>query len=157
MSIKDEFANEAFTSQAPIRLGERCTVFMESDLLSYQQQGAERRDLVAGLSYSIVTNYLNRVVGHRKIGQRIFFQGGTAFNRAVTSAFEAVMGKRVVVPDHHEVTGALGAAQLARRYMDQLAPNDASGRRPKSTFRGFDLSRLEYKIRSFECEHCPNN
>jgi len=46
---------------------------MESDLLSYQQQGAERRDLVAGLSYSIVTNYLNRVVGHRKIGQRYFF------------------------------------------------------------------------------------
>ena len=27
----------------------------------------------------IVTNYLNRVVGHRKVGQRIFFQGGTAF------------------------------------------------------------------------------
>jgi len=157
MSIKDEFASEAFTSQAPIRLGERCTVFMESDLLSYQQRGAERRDLVAGLSYSIVTNYLNRVVGHRKIGQRIFFQGGTAFNRAVTSAFEAVMGKSVVVPAHHEVTGALGAAQLARRYMDQLAQNDGSGLSPKSTFRGFDLSRLEYKIRSFECKHCPNN
>jgi len=155
MSIKEEFANEAFTSQAPIRLGERCTVFMESDLLSYQQQGADRRDLVAGLAYSIVANYLNRVVGHRGIGRRIFFQGGTAFNRAVTSAFEAVMGKEVVVPDHHEVTGALGAADLAMRHIDELTQNN--GDRPASKFRGFDLSRLEYKIRTFECKHCPNH
>ncbi|MHC5060501.1 MAG: acyl-CoA dehydratase activase [Planctomycetota bacterium] len=157
MSIKGEFADDAFTSQAPVRLGERCTVFMESDLLSYQQQGAERCDLVAGLAYSIVTNYLNRVVGHRRIGQRIFFQGGTAFNRAVTAAFEAVTGKDVVVPDHHEVTGALGAAELARRHMTELAQNEADVANVKSKFRGFDLSRLEYEIRSFECRHCANN
>ncbi len=156
LSIKGEFAAEAFTSTSPIRLGERCTVFMESDLLGYQQQGAERKDLVAGLSYSIVTNYLNRVVGHRKIGQKIFFQGGTAFNRAVVSAFEAVTGKPIIVPDHHEVTGALGAAELARRHMQQIA-SDPSGALPESRFRGFDLSRLEYQIRSFECTHCANN
>jgi len=117
MSIKEEFANEAFKSKAPIKLGERCTVFMESDLLSYQQQGAERPDLTAGLAYSIVLNYLNRVVSHRRIGQKIFFQGGTAFNRATVSAFEAVTGKPIIVPDHHEVTGAYGAAELARRHM----------------------------------------
>ena len=166
MSIKNEFADEAFSSEVPIRLGERCTVFMESDLLSYQQQGAERPDLVAGLCYSIVTNYLNRVVAHRRIGQRIFFQGGTAFNRAVVSAFEAVTGKSIVVPDHHEVTGALGAAELARRHMQQLAqqqatdakaPQASDGQAPASTFRGFDLANLQYKIRSFECTHCPNN
>ena len=156
MNIKEEFANEAFTSKAPIRLGERCTVFMESDLLSYQQQGAERPDLVSGLCYSIVTNYLNRVVAHRKVGQRIFFQGGTAFNRAVVAAFEAVMGKPIIVPDHHEVTGALGAAQLARSHMMQQAAA-ADGEMPASTFRGFDLSELEYEIRSFECTHCANN
>ncbi|MCF7957146.1 MAG: acyl-CoA dehydratase activase [Phycisphaerae bacterium] len=155
MSIKKEFAAEAFKSDAPIRLGERCTVFMESDLLSYQQQGAERPDLTAGLCYSIVTNYINRVVGHRKIGQRVFFQGGTAFNRGVVSAFEAVTGKRIQVPDHHEVTGALGAAELARRHMTQLAQE--VGQPVKSTFRGFDLSQLEYKIRSFVCEHCSTN
>jgi len=155
MNIKEEFAREAFTSSAPIRLGERCTVFMESDLISYQQQGAERPDLVAGLCYSIVTNYLNRVVGHRKVGQRIFFQGGTAFNRAVVAAFEAVTGKSIIVPDHHEVTGALGAADLARRHMQ--SQSRARGEEAESTFKGFDLSQLEYEIRSFECTHCSNN
>ncbi|MCJ7778442.1 MAG: acyl-CoA dehydratase activase, partial [Sedimentisphaerales bacterium] len=100
ISIKDEFAQLAFASKSPIKLGERCTVFMESDLLSYQQQGASTEDLVAGLSYSIVANYLNRVVGRRKIGDNICFQGGTAFNKAVWTAFEKVTGKPIMVPDH---------------------------------------------------------
>ena len=114
ISIKDEFAQLAFASKSPIKLGERCTVFMESDLLSYQQQGAGTQDLVAGLSYSIVANYLNRVVGRRKIGDNICFQGGTAFNKAVWVAFEKVTGKPVMVPDHHEVTGALARRQSRR-------------------------------------------
>ncbi len=41
ISINDEFANLAFQSKAPLKLGERCTVFMESDMLNYQQQGAQ--------------------------------------------------------------------------------------------------------------------
>ncbi|GAI48041.1 unnamed protein product, partial [marine sediment metagenome] len=112
INIDKEFAELAFKSDAPIKLGERCTVFMESDLLSYQQQGAITEDLVAGLSYSIVANYLNRVVGRRRIGKHICFQGGTAFNHAVWAAFEKVTGKPIMVPDHHEVTGALGAASI---------------------------------------------
>ena len=110
-------------ASAPIRLGERCTVFMESDLLSYQQQGAATEDLVAGLCYSIVSNYINRVVGHRRIGKRIFFQGGTAFNQGVVAAFEKVTGRPITVPPHHEVTGAIGAAVLARRHQRAARPH----------------------------------
>ncbi len=149
IDINEEFAQLAFRSEKPIKLGERCTVFMESDLLSYQQQGATTEDLVAGLSYSIVANYLNRVVGRRRIGNHICFQGGTAFNKAVWAAFEKVTSKPVQVPDHHEVTGAIGAAAIARQVTIK------SG---KSKFRGFDnLVTVEYTVESFTCEHCPNH
>ena len=40
ISIKGEFGNLALGSQSPISLGERCTVFMESDLVHHQQKGA---------------------------------------------------------------------------------------------------------------------
>ncbi|MEN6384460.1 MAG: acyl-CoA dehydratase activase-related protein, partial [Phycisphaerales bacterium] len=147
ISIKDQFASLAFQSSAPIKLGERCTVFMESDLLDYQQQGAETKDLVAGLAYSIVTNYLNRVVGRRKLGDNICFQGGTAFNKAVWAAFEKILGKPVRVPDHHEVTGALGAAVIAKAKTQG-----------ESKFRGFEnLVHIKYEVESFDCEHCSNN
>lgn len=152
ISINKEFADRAFAANNPIKLGERCTVFMESDLINYQQQGAECENLVAGLSYSIVANYLNRVVGRRKLGEKICFQGGTAFNRAVVAAFEQVVGKPITVPDHHEVTGALGAAAIAADYMSKHQGIS------KSKFRGFEnLASAKYKVESFECKKCSNN
>jgi predicted CoA-substrate-specific enzyme activase len=117
IAIKDEFASLALSSDAPIRLGERCTVFMERDVNSYMQRGAEKKDLVAGLAYSVVFNYINRVVRGRKIGDCIFFQGGTAYNDAVAAAFAAVTGKEIIVPPFNGVIGAIGAALLARDKM----------------------------------------
>ena len=117
IAIKNDFAELAFSSKAPIRLGERCTVFMERDVNSYLQRGASKADLVAGLAYSVVQNYINRVVRGRKIGDCIFFQGGTAYNDAVAAAFSAVCGKEIIVPPHNGVIGAIGAALLARDKM----------------------------------------
>lgn len=151
IDIKTEFSELALNAESPVMLGERCTVFMESDLVNYQQQGARTDDLVAGLCYSIVANYLNRVVGQRKIGERIFFQGGTAFNKGVVAAFEAVTGKTITVPPHHEVTGAIGVALLAKRFME------SHPEKTKSNFRGFDISQRKYQIKTFECQRCPNN
>jgi predicted CoA-substrate-specific enzyme activase len=146
ISIKGEFGHLALSAEDPVRMGERCTVFIESDLVHHQQKGSEKDDLVAGLSYSIVQNYLNRVVGDRRIGNRIFFQGGTAFNRGVVAAFEKVLDKEIIVPENHDVTGAIGVAILAR---DERIWE-------KSGFKGFDLSQRRYEHSSFECKGCEN-
>ncbi len=146
ISIKAEFAQKALHAPSPVRMGERCTVFIESDLVHHQQRGAEINDLVGGLCYSIVQNYLNRVVGDRRIGNKIFFQGGTAFNKGVVAAFEEVLGKEITVPENHDVTGAIGVALLAREERAW----------ERSSFKGFDLSRRSYEITTFECKGCPN-
>jgi predicted CoA-substrate-specific enzyme activase len=146
INIKEEFGEIALQAPRPVRLGERCTVFMESDLVHHQQKGADRDDLVAGLSYSIVYNYLNKVVQSKRVGNNIFFQGGPAANDGVVAAFEKVTGKSITVPEHHDVTGAIGAAIIA------LEANKGK----KSKFKGFDLSRRRYEITSFECTDCPN-
>ena len=86
---------------------------MERDVMSYQSRGAARKDLVAGLAYSIAYNYLNRLVRERKIGDCIFFQGGTAYNDAVAAAFAQILGKEIIVPPHNGVMGAIGMALLA--------------------------------------------
>ena len=143
----EQFGDAALQSRAPVRLGERCTVFMESDLVHCQQAGADRNDLVAGLSVSIVENYLNRVVSGRKVGDRIFFQGGVAFNKGVVSAFEAVTGKPILVPEHHEVMGAIGCCLIAR---------EAAGDGRPSSFKGFDLSSREYTVSTLTCRSCAN-
>jgi len=171
VAIKREFAELALSSKAPIRLGERCTVFMERDVNSYLQRGAAKPDLLAGLAYSVVYNYINRVVRGRKIGETIFFQGGTAYNDAAAAAFAAVTGKQIIVPPFNGVVGAIGAALLARDKMTASVSAGAkmeSARRlgtyvsqdkgpvRKSSFRGYDLSKVKYTLKEFTCNGCSN-
>lgn len=110
----DSFGILALTSHTPINLGERCAVFMESTLAGHLAQGAKKKDLAAGLCYSIVKNYLNRVVGAKQIGNHILFQGGLGHNQGVINAFRAILDKKIEVPAFFSVTGALGAALLAK-------------------------------------------
>jgi len=147
VKLDQEFGTRALASCAPLDLGERCTVFMESQLNYYKQQGMPKDDLLAGLAYSIATNYLNRVVEKHKIGNRIFFQGGVAFNRAVKSAFEKILNKKVIVPPQHDILGAIGVAIIAKE--------EQAGK--QTAFKGFDLTKRIYQSSSFECKSCPNN
>ena len=146
LKIKEEFGRIALSAPNPVQMGERCTVFMESDLVHHQQQGVELPDLVGGLCYSIVTNYINKVVEDRRIGDHIFYQGATSFNKGIVAAFEKVTGKKITVPNHADVTGAIGVALLSKRERDW----------EESAFKGFDLSEREYQITSFECKGCAN-
>ena len=142
----EEFGDRALTAQAPLNLGERCTVFMETNVLSHYQNGSSIENILAGLAYSIAINYINRVVGRKKIGEKIFFQGAVAFNKAVVAAFENYLGKKIIVPENHEVTGAIGTAIKA---LENLGA--------QSKFRGFEaIKNIKYSQSSFECGGCPN-
>jgi predicted CoA-substrate-specific enzyme activase len=148
ISIKGEFAKLALAAANPTRLGERCTVFMERDVTGWLHKGETVPNLVAGLAYSIALNYLNRVVRGRKIGKVIYFQGGTAYNDAVTAAFASVLEKKITVPPYNGVMGAIGMALIARQW------HQATG--AQTRFRGYDLHKLELSSRDFVCKACSN-
>ena len=140
INIVEEFQKIALSSENPIKLTERCTVFMESDLVSYAQKGGHRNDLVAGLCYAIVYNYLYRVVGNKKKGNRIMFLGGPSLNKAIVAAFEAVLGKGLLIPKHREVLGGFGAAISVQEKMEKE-------NKQVSVFRGLDEAindKLDY-------------
>jgi len=150
INIVGEFQEIALSSETPVKLAERCTVFMESDLVSYLQKGVPQTDLIAGLCYAIVHNYLNRVVGKRKIGKRVMFLGGPSLNKGVVAAFENVLGRGLIVPKHREVLGAYGAAVSV---LEKMVAED----RHTSRFRGLDSAindRMEYEEKI--CHADPN-
>lgn len=149
ISVKEEFAGQALHACQPCHLGERCTVFMENSLMANLQRGAQKDNLLAGLAYSIVQNYINRVVAGRPVGSRVFFQGGVAFNKAVVAAFEKYLGTTVTVPPNHDVTGAIGMALIARQTMQEKPGTETQ-------FKGFTASQRPYDIKSFECKSCDN-
>jgi predicted CoA-substrate-specific enzyme activase len=145
--IVEQFGRVALDCNCPIKLGDRCTVFMESDLNSFLQKGMKVDRLVSGLAYSIVNNYLQKVVGERKVGQHIFFQGGVANNKSVVAAFEQVLQRPVIIPPNFDVTGAIGAAILAKRFIN------GSG---ITRFKGFHMRNVPYTLSRFNCNGCTN-
>jgi predicted CoA-substrate-specific enzyme activase len=150
INIVGEFQDCALAADTPVKLTDRCTVFMESDIVSYYQKGAARNDLMAGLCYAIVHNYLNRVVGNRNIGQRVMFLGGPSLNKGVVAAFENVLDCALKVPLHREVLGAYGAAICV------LEKKRLEGKN-KSTFRGLQNAiedRMQFKDKI--CRADPN-
>ena len=150
LDIGEEFSDAAFASSAPSDLGTRCTVFMESDLIHHQNNGASREDLAAGVCTSIVRNYLERVANHKALGDRILFLGGVAANPAVRAAFEKETGKRLVSPGFFSVSGAFGAALSA---LDLIrAGRLRSGTQQRSWPRLGSLSR-----EGFRCGGCSND
>jgi predicted CoA-substrate-specific enzyme activase len=123
INIVRQFEEIALSSENPISLAERCTVFMESDLVSYSQRGARLEDLIAGLCYAVVHNYLNRVVQNRPVREPIMFLGGPSLNKAVVAAFENVLQRPILVPPHREVLGAHGAAlSVMEKHLNDQIP-----------------------------------
>lgn len=144
----NNFSNLAFQSENACNLGSRCTVFMESDLINYQQMGVTKEDLVAGLSYAIVNNYLKKVVMGKSIGDKILFLGGVAYNESVIAAFQQVLNKKIIVPEHHEVSAAIGMALYAKE-------TNIQGQ--ESKFFGFENLQEEHKLSFFQCKDCSNS
>lgn len=154
IDVRRDFAALALESSRPVRLGSRCTVFMDSDLVHHLQHGASLPDLCAGLAYAVARNYLDKVVGSRPIGQRILFQGGVARNDAVRAALAGLLGREIRVPPHPEVSGAFGAALIARE------PPGIQGGAPTSeapAFQGFQALESPIDIRTFDCRSCENH
>ena len=148
MSI-EELSQRALASQTPVRIAGRCTVFAESDMVHKQQMGYRVEDILYVLCQALVRNYLGNVGLSKELRPPIIFQGGVAFNQAIVRAFREELATEVIVPPHHEVMGAIGAALMVHEEM--AAGNGIS------QFKGFDQSEVKYLASSFECKACPNH
>ena len=146
MSI-EEFSRRALTSTSPVRIAGRCTVFAESDMIHKQQMGHRLEDIVYGLCQALVRNYLNNVGLGKEIKPPIVFQGGVAFNQGILKALKEELKTDIIIPSHHEVMGAIGAALLVHEEIEN---------RNRSNFKGFEVSEIDYHTSSFECKACPN-
>lgn len=139
----EEFGSIAITSKNPTKIAARCTVFAESDLVHKSQIGHKKEDIIAGLCYAIVNNYLNNVGKGKKIIPPIVFQGGVSKNIGVVKAFEDITGEKVYVDNNSHLMGALGVAILSKKQ--------------KEVNFSFDIDNIVYETKGIECKGCSNN
>lgn len=151
----DQIADAAFRSRHPADLGSRCTVFMNSTIITEQKNGRSPDDIMAGLCRSIIENVFTKVVrisNTDELGEHIVVQGGTFKNDAVLRALEQYLGREVTRAPYAGEMGAIGAALLTKRQMEaQTAPS--------SHFIGFAaLPDFDYtQTENLPCPHCANH
>ena len=160
----DEFTQAALRSQAPVDLGSRCTVFMNSSVKQAQKEGASIEDIAAGLCYSVVRNALYKVIKLRDtndLGDTVVVQGGTFLNDAVLRAFELLTGRQVERPNIAGLMGAYGCALTARMHYDEdeaSGSGEADGGQPARTsmLSGDQLDQLSMTTERDVCNLCQN-
>lgn len=142
----EEFGARAVKSRRPVNVSGQCTVFAESNMIQKQQMGHAMEDILYGLCQALARNYLKDLGAGKEILTPIVFQGGVAFNSGMVRAFEELLKEKIVVPQHPELMGSVGAALLSM---------NRSGDHQETRFKGFDAVTAEYSIEVTECHACP--
>ncbi len=160
-------AEAAFSSAQPAVLGSRCTVFMNSSIVSEQKNGRTPADIMAGLCRSIIANVFTKVVrvpNLDSLGQHIVVQGGTFRNDAVLCALEQHIGRPVTRAPYPGLMGAIGVALLTKEHMENANPGKSADQTPgkpetASTFIGLDaLDAFAYSQQTnVTCPFCANH
>ena len=146
-----DFAKLGLFADAPVELGSRCTVFMNSSVKQAQKDGASIENISAGLAMSVVKNALYKVIrtsNPRELGKNVVVQGGTFYNDAVLRAFEKEMGREVVRPTIAGLMGAFGAALYGRAH----AQKDGSSACNIQSLRNFT-----HEVQTTHCTRCTNH
>lgn len=149
-----EIASAAFASKNPAILGSRCTVFMNSSIITEQRNGKTASDIMAGLCRSIIENVFTKVIrvsNLESLGERIVVQGGTFENDAVLRALEQYVGREVIRAPYPGLMGAIGAALLTKERFTEAEQ--------KATFIGLDdLESFTYhQEANLTCPFCANH
>jgi len=147
----EEFSRLGLFSPAPVDLGSRCTVFMNSSVKQAQKDGANIEAISVGLSISVVKNALYKVIRAARpeqLGEHIVVQGGTFLNDAVLRSFEQETGREVTRPAVAGLMGALGAALYAKEHFHSANSSAIIDREGLENFR--------HEVRSVTCKACGN-
>ena len=114
----DEIGPLSLRATRAVKMATVCTVFVESDILSYLAQGKKAEDILGGVHLAIAKRTLS-LARRIPIEPDITMTGGVARNSGMVHALEEVLGTKLQVSPDSQFIGAIGAAVFALEKMDQ--------------------------------------
>jgi (R)-2-hydroxyacyl-CoA dehydratese activating ATPase len=105
----DDIGEISLKARTPVRLTTVCTVFVESDIMSYLAQGKKVEDILGGVHSAIAARTISLV---RRVGieEEVTFTGGVSHNIGMVQALEEKLGIKLNVSSDSHFVGALGAS-----------------------------------------------
>ncbi len=118
----DELGPTALRGEKPVKISTTCTVFAESEVLSWLARGKKIEDILLGVHRSIATRSIALL---RRVGieEEITFTGGVTRNAGMVEVLNEMLGVKMNVSEESHYMGALGAALFALDHiMSSRAP-----------------------------------
>jgi len=111
-----ELGTVALRAQRAVRISTTCTVFAESEILSWLGKGKKVEDILWGVHQSIASRSIGLL---RRVGvdDEVSFTGGVAKNIGMIQALEENLKHKINVSDDSHFMGALGAALFAMDHI----------------------------------------
>ncbi len=112
----DDLGPTALLSDRPVKISTTCTVFAESEILSWLGKGKKTEDILLGVHQSVGSRALALL---RRVGieREVTFTGGVARNSGMVEVISGLLGFPVNYSEESHFMGALGAALFA---MDRI-------------------------------------
>ncbi len=108
----------ASKSRSPAAISSMCVVFAETEIIGLLASGRAGEDIVAGVQNAIASRIV--AMAGRSVESPILFTGGVARISGMETALQAALGRPVSISPEPQMTGALGAALLARRHCENM-------------------------------------
>ncbi len=108
----EEMDGLAGQSKNMVRLGSFCTVFSATEVLENIRNGKKIEDIVKGVFFSMI----QRVIEMDALTENVVMTGGVvAHNPYLVRMTETLIGRKILVPEYPQLTGAIGAALYAMK------------------------------------------
>ncbi len=123
----DQIGPTALRGERPVKISTTCTVFAESEVLSWLGKGKKIEDILLGVHQSIAARSVGLL---RRVGveDQVSFTGGVARNQAMVASLESRLGLTLNVSEESHYMGALGAALFALDHILARRAPAAEGR-----------------------------
>ena len=108
-----DFGALALSAPRRAKISSTCTVFAESEVVTHLGAGVPRDEISAGIHESIAARVAT-MVGRIPVQDEVVLTGGVARNAGVVRMLEEKLGYAIVVPEHAQLAGAIGAALIAQ-------------------------------------------
>ena len=129
----EDLGEISLKSSNTVKISNTCTIFAQQEMISHLSEGTPLEDILAGL-HNAIASRVARMVQRLKIEPDVVLTGGVAKNIGVVRAMKENLGYGVLVPKNPLITGALGAAILAKEFvMKTRAKNELNLSNPNET------------------------
>lgn len=104
-------------AENPVSISSTCTVFAESEVVSYIAKGTPVEDILAGICSSISARVYG--MGRRLLEgcTKVVFTGGVGKNQGIIKGLEERLGFQLLLPTNPQIVGAIGAAYIGEENL----------------------------------------